>query len=191
MKELKELIKFLLGFMPWLLFLFLSGHTLASLERSIIISLLANPVFGFKELRKGFILQWGTLLFFIVCAITINLMHFMFFAEYMGIISNGFLAGIIWVTLFIGKPFTLQYATAELPKERWNDPGLINSCRFIALVWAIILTFSTLIACIRILKPDLFPGWVYFDISIVTILGGSIFTTLYKTYKRNQYHPTN
>jgi hypothetical protein len=191
MKELKELIKFLLGFMPWLLFLFLSGHTLASLERSIIIALLANPLFGFKELRKGFILQWGTLLFFIACAITINLMHMMFFAKYMGIISNGFLAGIIWVTLFIGKPFTLQYATAELPKERWNDPALIRSCRFIALVWAIILTFSTLIACIKILKPDLFPGWVYFDISILTILGGSIFTTLYKTYKRNQYHPAN
>ena len=75
MKELKELVKFLLGFMPWLLFLFLSGSTLASLERSIIVSLLASVIFNFGELRKGFILQWGTLLFFSVCAIAVNFSH--------------------------------------------------------------------------------------------------------------------
>jgi hypothetical protein len=189
MKDLKELIKFLLGFIPWLLFLFLSGHTLASLERSIVISLLASVIFSFKELRKGFILQWGTIIFFVACTITINFMHIVFFAKNMGIISNGFLACIIWVTIFAGKPFTLQYAKADLPKERWDDPGLIRSCRFIAIVWAILMTFSTLIACFRILNPTLYPGWVYFDISIASILGGSVFTILYKKYRRNQYHP--
>jgi hypothetical protein len=185
MKELKELIKFLLGFIPWLLFLFLSGHTLASLERSIVICLLASVVFSFKELRKGFILQWGTILFFIACVITVNLMNLIFIAKNMGIISNGFLASIIWVTIFAGKPFTLQYARADLPKERWDDPALIRSCQFIAIVWALLLTFSTLIACFKISNPTLFPGWVYFDISIASILGGSIFTILYKKHKRN------
>ena len=184
MDELIALAKFLLGFMPWLLFLFLSGHTLASLERSIIICLLASVMFGFKELRKGFILQWGTLLFFIVCAITIIFMKSIFVAKNMGLISNGFLACIIWATIFIGKPFTLQYARADLPKERWDDPALIRSCRFIAIIWGLLLTFSALISCFRILNPGLFPDRVYFDISIVTILGGSIFTTLYTKYKR-------
>lgn len=189
MKELKELVKFLIGFIPWLLFLFLSGHTLASLERSIVICLLASVIFSFKELRKGFILQWGTILFFAACIITVNLMKLVFVAKNMGIISNGFLACIIWVTIFAGKPFTLQYAKADLPEERWNDPALIRSCNFIAIVWALLLTFSTLIACFKILKPTLYPGWVYFDISIASILGGSIFTILYKKHSRNQYHP--
>lgn len=189
MKEFKELIKFLAGFAPWLIFLFLSGHTLAGLERAIIICLVAELIFGSKALRKGFILEWGTLLFFITCVVTINCMHMMFFAKNMGVISNGFLACIIWATIFVGKPFTLQYATAELPKERWNDPALIRSCRFIAVVWALLLTFSTLVACVRVIKPDLYPDNVYMDISIVIILGGSIFTTLYKMYKRSQYHP--
>ena len=177
--------------MPWLLFLFLSGHTIASLEKSIIICLLAILIFGFKELRKGYILQWGTLIFFIVCVIAINLMNSMFFAKNMGIISNGFLAGIIWVTIFIGKPFTLQYATAELPKEQWGEPALIRSCRFIAIIWALLLTFSTLVSCFRIFNPTLYPDWVYFDISIGTILGGSIFTSLYKKHRRSQSHPAN
>jgi len=186
MEELKEIIKFLFGFIPWILFLFLSGHTLVSLERSIIISLLASVIFGFRALREGFILQWGTLFFFMACAITVNLLKSVFVAEYMGIISNGFFASLIWVTILIGKPFTLQYAKVELPKEQWGEPGLIRSCRFIAVIWALLMTLSTLISFLRILKPGLFPGWVYFDITLGIMLGGGIFTTLYKKYKRSQ-----
>ena len=189
MKEIIELAKFLLGFMPWLLFLFLSGHTLVSLERSILISLLASLIFSFRELRKGFILQWGTLFFFIACTLTVNFLHLMSVVKNMGIISNGFFACLIWGTILIGKPFTLQYAKADLPKERWDDPGLVRSCRFIAIVWALLLTFSALLAYFRILNPALYPDWLYFDFSIGVILGGTVFTSLYKKYKRSQYHP--
>ena len=189
MKELKELAKFLLGFMPWLLFLFLSGHTLVSLERSILISLLASVLFSLKELRKGFILQWGTLFFFIACTLTVNFLRLMFVVKNMAIISNGFFACLIWGTILIGKPFTLQYAKVDLPKEQWDDPALIRSCRFIAIVWALLLTFSALVSYFRILNPTFLPDWVYFDITIGIILGGSIFTSLYKKYKRNQRRP--
>lgn len=187
MKELKELIKFLLGFMPWILFLFLSGHALASLERSIIICLLASLIFGLQELRKGFILSWGTLIFFTSCAIALNLMNIISVAKYMGIISNGFLSSLIWVTILLGKPFTLQYARAELVKEQWNNPGIVRSCRFIAIVWALLLTFSTSVSLFRAFNPALYPDWVYFDISISIILAGIIFTSLYKRYKRAQH----
>ena len=186
MEELIELVKFLFGFIPWILFLFLSGNTLISLERSIIIALLASVIFGFRELRKGFILQWGTFLFFMACAITVNLFKLLFVSEYMAIISNGFFASLIWVTILIGKPFTLQYAKVELPKEQWEEPELIHSCRFIAIIWALLLTLSTLISFLRILKPDLAPSWVYFNITLGIMLGGGIFTTLYKKYKRGQ-----
>ncbi len=187
---MKELIKFLLGFMPWLLLLFLSGHTLVSLERSILISLVASVLFSFKELRKGFILQWGTLFFFFACTLTVNFLHWMSVVKNIAVISNGFFACLIWGTILIGKPFTLQYAKADLPKERWDDPELIRSCRFIAVVWALLLTFSALIAYFRILNSTLLPDWVYFDITIGIILGGTVFSSLYKKYKRSQYHPT-
>ncbi|MBI4982162.1 MAG: hypothetical protein HZC15_03350 [Candidatus Omnitrophica bacterium] len=186
MQDFKELIKFLLGFSPWLLFLFISGHTLASLERAIIICFLVSFLLGFRDLCKGFILQWGTLFFFITCLITINLMKLVFVAENMGIVSNGFLASIVWVTILIRKPFTLQYARSDLPRERWDDPGVLKSCRFIAIVWALILTFSTLVSIFRVFRPHVYSSGFYFDISLATMLGGSIFTVLYKKYKRNQ-----
>ena len=186
MKDLKELVKFLLGFMPWLLFLFLSGHTLVSLERSILISLLASVLFSLKELRKGFILQWGTLFFFIACTLTVNFLRLMFVVKNMAIISNGFFACLIWGTILIGKPFTLQYAKVDLPKEQWDDPALIRSCRFIAIVWALLLTFSALVAYFKVLNPTLYPEWIYFLISMGVMLGGSVFTLAYKKYRRSQ-----
>ena len=186
MKELKDILKFLIGFAPWILFLFLSGHTLVSLERSIMISLIASLIFGFKELRKGFLLQWGSFLFFAFCVITVYFFKSIFVMKNMGIISNGFLACLIWGTIFVAKPFTLQYARVELPKERWNEPAVIHTCRFIAIIWALLLTISASVAIFRTLKPGLFPDWVYFDTSIAIMLGGAIFTTLYKKYRRNQ-----
>jgi len=188
MKDLKEIINFLLGFMPWILFLFFSGQTFTSLERSIIIGLLASLIFGFKELRRGFLLQWGTLIFFITCVITVDGMKSIFVAKSMGIISNGFLAVLVWGTIIIGKPFTLQYARAELPKEKWDDPAIIHSCRVLAVVWAFLLTFLTLVAAFKSLNPTLYPDGIYFSISIAAIAGGIVFTTVYKKYKRNQSH---
>ena len=85
----------------------------------------------------------------------------------------------------------LQYAKAELPKVQWEEPELIQSCRFIAVIWALLLTLSTLISFFRILKPGLFPGWVYFNITLGIMLGGGIFTTLYKKYKRSQRNSIN
>ncbi|MFC1576341.1 hypothetical protein ACFL3J_01575 [Candidatus Omnitrophota bacterium] len=184
MRELKELLKFLLGFMPWILFLFLSGHTLASLERSIVICLLASLIFNFRDLRKGFILQWGTFIFFSGSAILVNLMQVPLIARNMGIIASAFLASIIWLTVLIGKPFTLQYARAERPKELWNNPELIRRCRFVAVIWGILLLISAAAACFKTFNPHLYPDWVYFDISIGIILGGIIFTILYKKHKR-------
>ena len=64
MRELKDAGMLLLGFLPWLLFLFFSGHSLGSLERVSWLCLAASLTFGFSELRSGFILQWGTLVLF-------------------------------------------------------------------------------------------------------------------------------
>jgi hypothetical protein len=186
MKDLKEVVNFVLGFMPWILFLFFSGGTFVSLERAIVVGLLASVVFGFRELRKGFLLQWGTLIFFIVCLVTVDGLKWVAVAKNMGILSNGFLALVIWGTILAGKPFTLQYARAELPKERWDDPALLQSCRFLAIVWALLLTFLALAAGFKSLNPGVFPDGVYFGVTVAAIAGGIVFTSWYKKYKRSQ-----
>lgn len=184
MKDLIEILKFLLGFASWIIFLFLSGSTLTSLERALVVSFVVSLVFGYKQLRGGFILQWGTVLFFAWCIIMVNLLQNVTIAKNMGIIANGFLAAIIWLTILVGKPFTLQYARADLPKERWNDPRLVQSCRFIAVIWGVLMVFSTSVSCFKAMRPGMFPEIVYSGISIVTILGGTLFTQFYKKHER-------
>lgn len=176
---MKELLTLVIGFFPWILFLLLSGHTLSSLENSILISLIACLILGFKELRKGFLLQWGTLIFFSICFIIINVMHLTFLAEYMGIFANGFLSLIIWISIVIGKPFTLQYVNKKV------DLKTKARCRFIAVAWGVLLTLSTAIHFIQVQDPSLFPNYIYFDISIAILILGIAFTHF---YRRKQIH---
>ena len=185
MKDLIEILKFLLGFASWIVFLFLSGNTLTSLEHALVISFIISLILGYRQLRGGFILQWGSVIFFAACIIMINGLHNITMAKNMGIIANGFLASIIWLTILIGKPFTLQYAREDRPKEQWNDPGLVKSCRFMAIVWGLLMLFSTSVACFKVMRPGLYPETVYSTISICTIMGGTLFTQFYKKYKRS------
>lgn len=186
MKEVKENLSLLLGFAPWLLFLFLSGHSLAGLERAVVVCLLAALLLGAGSLRKGFILQWGTLIFFAFCFGTINLMKIMWVAINMNILANGTLALIMWVSVLAGRPFALQYARENLPRERWNDPAIFRSCRCITMIWGGLMLISVAVSLFKAAHPDLYPDWVYFDSSLSIIIGGIAFTVVYKHYKRRQ-----
>lgn len=186
MKEVKEIILFLIGFMPWLLFLFISGHSLSSLERAIAICLVSCLVFNFRELRRLYILQWGTLVFFATIFIALNVLNIIWFATNMAILSNSFLAGIAWLTIAIGKPFTLQYARTGLPREKWNDINLIKGCRFVAKIWGFLFLISVVASLYKIFQPNKLPPWVYTDITLGVIIFGVGFTTTYKYYKRKK-----
>ena len=88
MKEIRELPAFLLGFAPWILFLALSGPTLPALERAILVCLAASVTLGFGELRRGYILQWGTLVFFAACAVLVNVFKVVWVARNMEIMDR-------------------------------------------------------------------------------------------------------
>ena len=182
--DLKELGGLILGFLPWLLFLFLAGKTLASLERAIIISLVVCLLFNYSELKQGFILSWGTLIFFGFCAVTINLFHLMWVTVYMDLLSNSALAFVMWLTLIMGKPFVLQYARKGLPEERWNEPGFIHGCRQMTIVWASLMSLSVALSLLKRSSWVEWPGWVYFGLSLLIIISGLAYTTVFKRRKR-------
>jgi ABC-type multidrug transport system permease subunit len=186
MRELKDMGTLLMGFLPWLLFLFFSGHSLQSLERISWVCLVASLTFGFFELRSGFMLQWGTLLFFAACILLVNFLQVSWVATQMDLLANLSLASLVWITLLCGEPFALQYARKGLPKERWNDPSLLKGCRFITLVWAVLISLSVGVSVYRRSPAPQATEQAYFGISLTIIAVGVIFTTLYKRQKRLQ-----
>ncbi|MCK9422803.1 MAG: hypothetical protein M0Q38_09405 [Bacteroidales bacterium] len=189
--DLKELGLLMLGFLPWLLFLFFSGNTMSSLKIAIVISLVTSVVFGFGDLKRGFILQWGTCLFFFICLITVDFLNNLWVAKEMDLLSNLALSTIMWFSVIIGKPFALQYARRGLPKEHWNDKNFVRGCRFITVVWACLMTFAVLISILK--RTTWLPSsnGVYFDITILNIVVGLTFTTIFKRKKRLQREHVN
>lgn len=189
--DLKELGLLMLGFLPWMLFLFFSGHTMLSLKIAVVISLVASVTLGFGDLKRGFILTWGTCIFFLICLIMVDFLNNKWIAMEMDLVSNLALSAIMWFTVLIGKPFALQYARRGLPKELWNDEKFIRGCKFITVVWACLMTFAVLISILKRTNWLPFPIWVYFDINILNIVVGLTFTTIFKRKKRLQRERTN
>ena len=184
--ELLEIVRFLFGFLPWLLFLILPTNGWEPLRRAVLICLIVSVVFAWKQLRDRFILQWATVAFFLFSAISFYGFKSIWLANYIAIISNSFLDGVIWFTVLIGKPFTLQYARAELPPEQWYDEDVVRSCRTTAIFWGILLLVPTAFGVFRLRYPAALPGGFYFSISVFSIIFGVIFTTVYKRLKRKQ-----
>ncbi len=184
--ELLDIVKFVVGFLPWILFLLLPTGGWDPLRRAVAICLVVSVVVAWNALRRGFILQWATLLFFLFCAVSLYGFKWIWLAKHLAIIANGFLTGTIWFTVLIGRPFTLQYARADLPQERWYDEDLIHGCRFIAVFWGILLLVPTAFNVFRLCCPAALPGRVYFYVSLFCIIIGITYTALYKRMKRKQ-----
>lgn len=183
---MKEFFKLILGFIPWLLFMFIAGHSLFRLEVAILICLAASIIFGLRDLRERFILQWGSLIFFASCAVLVNGLKIIWLAENMDILANSFLAGIVWFSIAVKKPFTLQYARRELPKDLWNDVYVVRTCIDIAIVWACLMTVSAVMSFIKHGHLIQLPHWAYFYISIISMVFGAGFTVWYKKRARRQ-----
>ena len=113
-----------------------------------------------------------------------NFLHVTWVAKQMDLLANLSLASIVWATLIIGQPFALQYARKGLTQERWNDPSLIAGCRFITLVWAVLISLSVGVSAYRRTSAPQATDQIYFAISLSIIIVGVIFTTAYKRKKR-------
>jgi hypothetical protein len=156
------------------------------LQKAVAVCLAISVIFAWKELRKGFILQWASVLFFLFCTISFYGFKWLWLAEHMAIISNGFLTSIILFTVLIGEPFTLQYVRAELPKEQWHDKDMIRGCQFIAIFWGALLFIPTVFNVFRLFCPHALPDRLYSYLNPVCIIIGVFYTTLYKHKKRKQ-----
>jgi hypothetical protein len=182
MRDLKELCLFMLSFIPWLLFMVLPADSLGTLKFSIAVCFAASLAIGFGDLKKGMILAWGTLLFFIACILLVNVFNIVWVAENMAALANGVFAAIVWVSILIGCPFALQYARQEVPREQWDDPHLVSGGLHISLFWGVMMTISALIAAVE--KMEGTPSSFNFTLSLLMIGIGAGYTTLFKRKKR-------
>jgi len=98
------------GFLPWIIFGVINSYIPGYLFEKNILVIVLTLVLEQKALKKLFILPLATLIFFIFSAINAKLNIFPWLSSNQSQAINFALAGIMWLSILIGKPFTLQYA---------------------------------------------------------------------------------
>ena len=175
---MKDLLKILLGFLPWILFGILAGPSLTSLEIALAVALAATLALGLKQLCKGFFLTWGSLLFFLVSFILVAFLKNLWVAEHMDLLARATLAVIAWGSIITGRPFTLQYARESVLEALWHTPGFIHTGYFISIVWGIIFLIALGASLFRPFLDQL-AGWLYPLLATGSMFLGIIFTQWY------------
>jgi len=180
-----NILGLLLGFAPFILFGILAGTSVTQLEIAIAVCLAASILIGYKDLRRGFLLSWGTLIFFVFLLISVVFLKNVWVMTHVSILLNGSLAAITWISLAVGRPFTEQYARLEVDKSRWDNPIFIRTNRIMTAVWGCIFLWSLGVSIFvsddmisRSMSPFLQYG--------VTLIG-VLFTVRYPDMVRKKY----
>jgi hypothetical protein len=175
---MKDMLKILLGFLPWILFGIMAGPPLTRLEIALAVGLAATLALGVKQLRKGFFLTWGSLLFFLVSFILVAFLKNLWVVENMDLLARATLAVIAWGSIIAGRPFTLQYARESVPEAYWHTPEFIYTSYFISIVWGIIFLIALGASLFRPYL-DQMASWLYPLLATGSMFLGIIFTQWY------------
>ncbi len=143
---MKQIFSILLGFLPWIAFAAISGPSMFRLDAAIIAALALVLLTGLTQLAKGFILTWGSLLFFGMNLVLVVCLKNMWVINNLDILSHATLAAIAWLSIFMGKPFVLQYAQQTVPPERQTSPAFFKICRTLSMMWGVVFVITTLMS---------------------------------------------
>lgn len=136
----------LVGFLPWILFGTLAGHTLFTLNLAILVALGLTLIFNHHELIKCFFLAWSTLLFFVFCLVAVVFLRNMWVMNHMSELVDTVLVIVSWGSLVMGRPFTEVYAKEHAPESIWHDPGFKQRHFNTTLVWSLIFLINLLVS---------------------------------------------
>ncbi len=173
------------SFLPWILYFILLGHSQTQVDIAVIVAACTSLIFEFRGLKKGFILSWGTLAFFIFMFIAVVLLKSQWVAKQAWVFSNGMLAAIAWFSILVRQPFTIQYAKLQVDKEKWGHPVFIKINYILTSVWGSIFVFNLLIHVLRGSHPTI-NGWIFECITYCTSIFGIWFTAWFPAWYKKR-----
>ncbi len=181
-------LKLVVGFAPWLAFLAIAQGSLVRLEIGLVVALVLSIGMGLAGLQRG-IIFWIGLVFFLYATVAVMAFGDMWTIRHMGVLANATLAIGAWLTLGIGRPFTLDYARQHAPPEIRNTPAFIRANIVITLVWATTFTLDALLSW-GDMENFALPNWIYQILNYASLLGAAAFSCWYPAWirRRRQEH---
>lgn len=174
--------KLLLGFAPWLAFLFIAHGSLIRLDIGLGAALALTVLTGVLGLSRG-IIFWCSMVFFAAASVAVIGFHSMWTVGNMGILASGTLAACTWLGILLRRPFTLAYAKAQVPPEHWSDPLFLRINYILSAAWGAVFTANALLAAISKYGPPL-GEWMHQSVSYGLLIGASLFTSWYPEHAK-------
>ncbi len=143
-------------FFPWII----SGLIAAFFPSYGYLSALTFALLSFSQLRKGFILEWSSLIFFGVNYFNDQFLKTPWITEHISILSSLFFALVAFISLLVRQPFTLQYAKHEVEEKFWDSPLFMRVNTILTAGLGIIFLCVTLVNLYRHFHPGLLNGWM-------------------------------
>lgn len=179
----------LLGLSPFVAF-FLAMR-LVSPVSGLVAALLVSALLCLRMWRFGHsvkILEIGTFVLFATLVLYTLLAAPQWTVAAVRLVVDGGLLAIVLVSLAIGRPFTLQYAREQVPKEYWASPQFMAANRVISTAWA--AAFLILVAADAAAEYlAAIPLWLDVVASIGALTGCVGFTIWYPSAVRRRASP--
>lgn len=115
-----------------------------------------------------------------------------FLEAWSGELTNISLAVFTWLTVLIGRPFTMSYAKDTTPQEYWDSPLFKKINDVISAVWAGAFTFAAGVGFVgNVLLHD--PGnfWTGWILQLAAIFFAVAFSEFYPDYASAQFDLDN
>lgn len=178
----------LLGFLPWILFFIFCGNSITSIEIATILALISHIWVNHRTIKKWFILDVGTLIFFVLFAFNVFFLKYSFITNNGYLLSNLVLALIAWISLIIGKPFTLQYANLTVPLEIKQSKLYISVNYILTFIWAFLITMMLLPNIVEFFITLKYATEVNMAVSIILVVMGVVATDKFPDWFIDKAH---
>jgi carotenoid cleavage dioxygenase-like enzyme len=179
------MLKIIFGFLPWILYFILVGATRQQHLVAIAAALITTLALDFNQLKKGFILTWGTLIFFVLLLAATLLVSSNWPEVHANLLANSALAVIAWFSLAINKPFTLQYAREQVAEEFWQSPSFMRINQIITAVWATSFLIAISLNVLRLYSVTM-DAWLYQTLSYAPSIFAIWFTKNFPDWYRQR-----
>jgi len=178
-----DAIKLILAFAPWIAFWIISlGHSMLWLKIGIATAALLVIIMGITKLHRGMIL-WAGVAFFAFAVVSVIWLENMWVIRHLGFLASGTLFMATFLSIFLGQPFTEDYARDHVPKELWDSPSFIRGCFTVTAAWAFVFLANTLVNVAKLEGREA-ADWIYEIVQLGFLILGVLFTTAFSRIAR-------
>lgn len=178
-------IKLALVFSPWMAFwIIASGHSMMRLQIGICFASVVAAIMAVTRLHRGAIL-WAGVFFFAFALVSVAWFQNTWVIHHLGLIASGTLFVATLFSMFLGRPFTEDYAREHTPKELWDSPTFIRSCYTVTSAWGFVFLANTMANFAKLYAPES-SEWFYRALEFGVIILGIAFTRIYSLAARRR-----